>query len=191
MTSPWSQASFIVCSVIVLATSACGAAGESRRSETTPKKSDCGCTGKTFVATLNPTEGNSANGTVEFRKSKDGVSVRAEIRGLTPGGAHGFHVHEKGDCSAPDGSSAGGHFSPHQNPHGLPPAAERHAGDLGNVNADEQGVAKLEHTFSNLSLSGENSIVGLAVILHEKADEGSQPSGNAGSRIACGVIAEK
>ena len=104
-------------------------------------------------------------------------------------GEHGFHVHEKGDCSAPDGTSAGGHFNPGGKPHAARDAAARHAGDLGNLKADPYGLARVDFVDSTLSLSGADSIVGKAVIIHEKADDfTTQPTGNAGARQACGVI---
>ena len=124
---------------------------------------------------------------VTFTKVGDTVQVVADITGLTPG-KHGFHIHEFGDCSAADASSAGGHFNPMKKPHGAPDAAERHAGDLGNLEADSTGKAHLELKDIMLKLSGENCIMGRGVIVHEKVDDWSQPTGNAGGRVACGVI---
>ena len=116
------------------------------------------------------------------------MRVVADIEGLTPGD-HGFHVHEFGDCSAPDGTSAGAHFNPTKKPHGAPDNAERHVGDLGNITADESGKAHYDRIDTVIELNGENTIVGRSVIVHAKADDFvSQPAGNAGSRIACGVI---
>jgi len=111
----------------------------------------------------------------------------ADITGLTPG-KHAFHIHEFGDCSAADAASAGSHFNPMKKQHGAPDAAERHAGDLGNIEADKTGKAHLELKDNMLMFSGENSILGRAVIVHEKVDDWSQPTGNAGGRVACGVI---
>lgn len=142
------------------------------------------------VAELKPTEGSAVVGTVTFTSEDGGVRVVAVIEGLVPG-LHGFHVHEVGDCSAPDASSAGGHFNPHGAPHGGPevPPGERHAGDLGNLQADASGTAQYERLDQLLSLSGPDSIVGKAVIVHAKADDlTTQPAGDAGSRLACGVI---
>jgi superoxide dismutase, Cu-Zn family len=137
---------------------------------------------------LDPTEGNDVHGTVTFTQEGDVVLVHAEITGLTPG-KHGFHVHEKGDCSAPDGSSAGGHFNPTHKKHGAPTDEERHVGDLGNVVADKDGNATLDWRDPVIQLNGPNSIVGKSVIVHGGADDlVSQPSGNAGPRVACGVI---
>ena len=140
------------------------------------------------VAELSPTQGNDVRGTVIFSQESDGVHVVANLTGLTPG-EHGFHVHEKGDCSAPDGSSAGGHFNPTNMPHAGPDAEQRHAGDLGNITADAKGEGHYDRVDSHLSLEGDHAIVGLSVIVHGgKDDFTSQPSGNAGPRVACGVI---
>ena len=116
------------------------------------------------------------------------MGVRVALTGFEPGTRHGFHVHETGDCSAPDGTSAGGHFNPDGHDHGLPEASARHAGDLGNVEADAEGNVDAEMRFTDLHLDGEHGIGGRAVILHANADDGGQPTGNAGPRIACGVI---
>jgi superoxide dismutase, Cu-Zn family len=139
------------------------------------------------IAVLHSASGSQVTGTVTFTKTGDTVQVVADITGLTPG-KHGFHIHEFGDCSAADASSAGGHFNPMHKPHGAPDAAERHAGDMGNLEADSTGKAHLELKDSMLKLSGENSILGRGVIVHEKVDDWSQPTGNAGGRLACGVI---
>jgi Cu-Zn family superoxide dismutase len=103
---------------------------------------------------------------------------------------HGFHIHENGDCSAPDGSSAGGHFNPTDQNHGGPDASVHHIGDLGNIRADENGNATYEATLSFLSLGdGENSILNRGLIVHALEDDlVSQPTGAAGARLACGVI---
>jgi Cu-Zn family superoxide dismutase len=139
------------------------------------------------IAVVHPTAGNNVTGLVTFTKSGDAIKVVADITGLTPG-KHGFHVHAFGDCSSSDGSSAGGHFDPTHKQHGAPDASERHAGDLGNIEADASGKAHLEWNDKVMKLSGADSIVGHAVIVHEKADDFSQPTGNAGGRLACGVI---
>ena len=140
------------------------------------------------IAVLNPTAGNNVTGLVIFTKSGDGVKVVADVTGLTPG-KHGFHIHEFGDCSSSDGSSAGGHFDPTHKHHGAPDASDRHAGDLGNIEADASGKAHLEWSDKVMKLSGADSIVGRAVIVHEKLDDlKTQPTGNAGGRLACGVI---
>ena len=140
------------------------------------------------TATIAPTKGNSVNGTVTFIPEGDEVKIKIDVSGLTPG-SHGFHVHAVGDCSAPDASSAGGHFMVGEKQHGAPSAAMHHEGDLGNIEADASGKAKAELESKSLSLSGPNSIIGRAVIVHEKEDDmTTQPTGNAGGRVACGVI---
>jgi Cu-Zn family superoxide dismutase len=128
-------------------------------------------------------------GTVEFKDVDDGVEVTANLEGLKKGD-HGFHIHEKGDCSAPDAKSAGGHFNPEQHKHGAPDATEHHAGDLGNITADKDGKATKTFTMKGITLKpGDDSIAGKGFIIHEKADDmKTQPTGNAGDRIGCGVI---
>src|SRR6267143_6891482 len=141
------------------------------------------------IAVLHPTGSNKVSGTVTFTEVADGVQVLAEITGLTPGN-HGFHVHEFGDCSAADASSAGAHFNPTNNPHAGPDAADRHVGDMGNVEADASGKATLEYVDHQISLTtDERSVIGRSVIVHAKADDlKTQPAGDSGVRIACGVI---
>jgi Cu-Zn family superoxide dismutase len=140
------------------------------------------------VAELAPVGDSGVRGTVTFTPAPGGILVTAEISGLTPG-EHGMHVHEHGDCSAPDASSAGGHFNPTGAPHAGRDAERRHVGDLGNVRAGEGGRAQLDYVDTHLALDGPNSIVGRAVIVHARADDlATQPSGDSGDRIACGVI---
>lgn len=141
------------------------------------------------IAVLHPTAGNKVSGTVTFTEEADGVQVHAELTGLTPGN-HGFHIHEFGDCSAADASSAGGHFNPTNKPHAGPDATERHVGDMGNVEADASGKAKLEYLDHQISLTNDqSSVIGRSVVVHAKADDlKSQPAGDSGPRIACGVI---
>jgi Cu-Zn family superoxide dismutase len=140
------------------------------------------------IAVLNPTQNNKVTGTVTFSKVELGVKVVADIKGLTPG-AHGFHIHQFGDCSAPNADSAGGHYNPAGKPHGAPESGERHAGDLGNLVADSSGRAYLERTDTLISLTGPNSVIGRGIIIHEASDDmTTQPTGNAGARVACGVI---
>lgn len=152
-----------------------------------------GCAGmsgtqQTAEARLAPTQGNSAAGTVVFSSQDGGVHVEASISGLSPGG-HGFHIHEKGDCSAPDATSAGGHFNPGGKPHGHPERGEHHAGDMPMLQADAQGNARLDTRLTGVALEGPSGIVGKAVIVHAAPDDfQTQPTGNAGGRLACGVI---
>ena len=138
---------------------------------------------------LQSTEGNNASGTVNLMPMGDGVHFMGDITGL-PAGTHGFHIHETGDCSAPDATSAGGHFNPGSTNHGAPDAAEHHAGDLGNIEADASGNASVNIMANGVTLGpGANSIMGKGVIVHAAADDfQTQPTGNAGARLACGVI---
>jgi len=140
------------------------------------------------VCVLHPTEGNQVYGTVTFTKADSGIHVVAEVHGLTEG-KHGFHIHEYGDCTAADGTSAGGHFNPEGVNHGGPNAAVRHVGDLGNITANADGNATLDMTDNMLSFTGKHSIIGRGIIVHAGEDDlTSQPTGNAGGRVACGVI---
>jgi Cu-Zn family superoxide dismutase len=141
------------------------------------------------VAVLHPTAGQHCHGVVRFTQDGESVKVVAELEGLNPGQKHAFHIHQFGDCSSPDGMSAGGHYNPEGHQHGLPDSENRHAGDLGNVLADDQGKAHYEIIVTNISVMGaKNPIIGRGVIVHAKVDDGSQPVGNAGGRIACGVV---
>ena len=151
-----------------------------------------GTGGPSAEAVMSPTKGNSASGTVSFRQEGDSVVVVARISGLTPG-AHGFHIHEKGDCSAPDATSAGGHFNPTGKAHGHPDHADHHAGDMPQLTADATGNASLTATLPGLSIgSGAANIVGRGVIVHAAPDDyKTQPTGNSGARVACGVITAK
>jgi Cu-Zn family superoxide dismutase len=141
------------------------------------------------IAVLHPTDGNKVSGTVTFTEVADGVQVQANITGLTPG-QHGFHIHEFGDCSSADGSSAGGHFNPTNKPHAGPEMTERHVGDMGNIEADASGTAKLDYVDHDMSLTNDKlSVIGRSVVVHAKADDlKTQPAGDSGARIACGVI---
>ncbi|HWT71194.1 MAG TPA: superoxide dismutase family protein [Oxalicibacterium sp.] len=147
------------------------------------------------VATLQPTQGNATHGTVSFVQKGLKVVVDARFSNLAPG-AHGIHIHERGDCSSPDGQSAGGHFNPSGKLHGGPMTPAHHAGDLGNIIAQADGTATLQVTVPSTQISlndtAVNSIVGKSVIVHADPDDfASQPSGNSGKRLACGVISLK
>jgi len=140
------------------------------------------------VALVHPLASSGVSGTVTFTRVDGGVKIAAQLSGLTPG-AHGFHVHEFGDCSVPDGSSAGGHFNPVGEPHAGPPDAHRHAGDMGNVIAGKDGTATIEYVDAHVSLDGPTSVLGRGVIVHANPDDlKTQPTGNAGGRVACGVV---
>jgi Cu-Zn family superoxide dismutase len=127
-------------------------------------------------------------GVVHFMATDDGVMIRGEITGLTPG-KHGFHIHEFGDVSSDNPKCHGGHFNPEKKKHGGPNSEERHVGDLGNITADDSGKAVINMTDKQVALSGSHSIIGRAVIIHGGVDdEKSDPAGNAGPRIAGGVV---
>ena len=144
--------------------------------------------GSTAVADLSPTAGNAAKGTVTFTQRGDKIAVAAKVSGLAPG-QHGFHIHEKGDCSAPDGMSAGGHFNPFAKPHAHPNVADRHAGDMPMLVADASGNATLDVVLDTITIGGAGDIVGRAVIVHKDPDDfTTQPTGNSGARVACGVV---
>ena len=148
-----------------------------------PEKKVVGAT-----AVIHPTKGQSVSGVVKFEQTDAGCKITWDLLGLTPG-KHGFHIHEFGDCNCEDGKCAGAHFNPEGKKHGGPTSAERHVGDLGNVVADEKGVAKGEMVDKLISLGGANSVVGRAVIVHEKEDDmKTDPTGDAGGRIGIGVI---
>jgi len=142
------------------------------------------------IAELAPTQGNGVKGSVEFTQKGDVILAEAKISGLSPNSTHGFHIHETGDCSAPDASSAGGHFDPTASPHGGPADEVRHGGDLGNLKADANGMARSSVKVGGVTIdSGPDRIVGRAVVIHAGADDlTSQPAGNSGGRVACGVI---
>src|SRR3954465_13404168 len=132
---------------------------------------------------LDPKSGSKVTGTITFTKSGDEVEVTGDIENLSPG-KHGFHIHDKGDCSAADACSAGGHFNPTKQHHGGPMTAERHTGDLGNIEADASGKAQWQWK-GKMSLNGADSIIGRSVVVHEKEDDlKSDPAGNSGARIA-------
>ncbi len=141
-------------------------------------------------ATLESRSGSSASGHVNFQEAKDKVRVTAKFAGLKPNSEHGFHVHEKGDCSAPDATSAGGHFNPDGQAHGHYGQAKRHAGDMPNLVANEKGEANASFEVTGLRVDdGKQGILNRAVVVHASPDDyQSQPAGNSGNRIACGLI---
>jgi Cu-Zn family superoxide dismutase len=147
--------------------------------------------GPKAAAKLDPRSGSAASGTVTFDQRGGRTIVTAEVRGLRPNAEHGFHVHERGDCSAPDAMSAGGHFNPRTAPHGNHAAGPHHAGDMPNLKADAGGVARIVWEDEELTVAdGPTSVVGRSVVVHRDPDDfKSQPAGNSGPRIACGVIA--
>ena len=140
---------------------------------------------------LNPASDSDVHGNLALASTGEGVRITGRISGLKPDGTYGFHIHENGDCSAPDASSAGGHFNPTGQPHGRAGAGPHHAGDMPNQHANADGVANVDVVDRDVALGtgGDTDVLGKAVIVHAKPDDyKSQPSGNAGARIACGVI---
>ena len=150
-------------------------------------------TGEELIAVLKPTAGNKTEGVVTFKDlGNKKVEVKAHITGLEPNSEHGFHIHQYGDLTSNDGMSTGGHFNPQNHPHALPVTEMRHAGDFGNIKANADGVSDYTLIVDNITLTdGEHAIIGRGLIVHAKADDGSQPVGNAGARIAAAVIGIK
>ena len=137
------------------------------------------------VAVLVPMKASGVSGTILLKQEKGYVQVTGEVTGLKPG-KHGFHIHMFGDLRAPDGMSAGGHYNPHGHPHGGVDSKERHEGDLGNIEANASGVAKINVKADHVEL---DHVLGRSLVVHGDADDlKSQPAGNAGPRIALGVI---
>lgn len=145
--------------------------------------------GPSATARLEPTKGNTTSGIVEFHQRRGGVLVTATVTGLAPNQEHGFHLHEKGDCSSGDGMSAGGHWNPDGMPHG-PQNAPHHAGDMPSLKADASGNAKASFTLADLTVAdGMRSVLGRGLIVHKDPDDyKTQPTGNAGARLACAVV---
>jgi Cu-Zn family superoxide dismutase len=142
------------------------------------------------TAQLQPTKGNKTIGEATFEQVGNKVHVWVFVQGLKPGQEHGLHIHEVGDCSSGDGMSAKGHFNPLGKPHGHPGSAERHAGDLPSLRADKAGRAKVDIEIDVITVTpGPASIIGRGLIVHADPDDyRTQPTGNAGARLACGVI---
>ena len=173
MVTPTIRAAISALAILVLAISGCA----------TPQA-------PAATASLRPTAGNNAGGTVRFTQTGDQVVVSGEVRGLKPGATHGFHVHEKGDCSSADGTSAGGHFNPESKPHGQHGQGTHHAGDLPSLKADANGVAVFSFESRSIRVgSGATDVIGRGLIVHRDPDDfTTQPTGNAGPRLACAVI---
>ena|SRR5690606_14898538 len=143
------------------------------------------------TATLQPTEGNETRGELRFEVADGHIHITGQVSGLEPGSEHGFHVHEFGDCSAPDATSAGGHFNPDGSDHGRAGQGEHHVGDSDNLVANDEGVAEVDRQLHGATIGdgATTDIVGKGVIVHAGADDYvTQPTGDAGDRLACGVI---
>ena len=146
---------------------------------------------KTIEAVMAPTAGSNVAGTLVFTTVPGGVHFSGRLTGLAPGSTHGFHIHEHGDCSAPDASSAGGHFNPTSTAHGDPMGMIHHGGDIVNQVADAQGAIDVDVTVRGVTLGTgvSDDVLGRSVIVHRNPDDyTTQPSGNSGPRVACGVI---
>ncbi len=140
------------------------------------------------VAVLEPKSGSTTTGSVSFETVGEDVKVTIDVANA-PEGDHGVHIHETGDCSAPDAATAGGHFNPGGTEHGDHDSKVKHPGDLGNVNVGKDGKGHKELTLKSIMLDqGPHKVSGLSVIVHTNKDDFSQPAGNSGGRIACGVI---
>jgi Cu-Zn family superoxide dismutase len=179
-------------SAVVLA--ACGKRDEPKTDANAPAATTAPTSGPPTAAAalqLAPTQGNTAGGMLSVTAEADGVRISGQLLALPPDAEFGFHIHEKGDCSAPDASSAGEHFNPANAQHGNPDSGAHHAGDMLNAKSDAEGNAQVDVKATGVTLGGgqPNDVLGKAVVLHEKPDDYStQPSGNSGARIACGVI---
>ncbi len=148
-----------------------------------------GASGQTLEVALQGKSGSPLSGAATLSETSEGVKVVLSVENVPPG-EHGAHVHQNGDCSAPDGSSAGDHFNPSSHPHALPVSEQRHLGDLGNITVGDDGKGTIEIVVmgANLKEGDPSSFLGRAIIVHEKPDDGGQPSGNAGARIGCAEI---
>ncbi len=167
-------------STLICITALLGLAARATAADATPTKAIC---------VVVPTEGNECHGTVTFEAEDGGkVKVTASISGLKANQKHAIHIHEFGDITDLTGKSAGGHYNPAGKPHGLPPSEDRHAGDLGNLQADANGHAAYTLTVDNVSIGDGHSVLGRAIVVHALPDDGGQPTGNAGGRIGFGVI---
>lgn len=178
------RAAWVTIFALSIAGLSCGGGGKQ------PEGPPVGAGGvKTAVAMLQGAPGSEIHGTVTFIQQGDEVRIVADVTGATPG-AHGIHLHEHGDCGGEGFANAGGHFNPSGAPHACPPTEPRHAGDFGNVDIGNDGKGHLELTTKDLTVGpGPSSVIGRSVILHEGPDDcSSQPAGNSGARLACGVV---
>lgn len=183
----------ILVAALVFALGGCASTSQTAKPAGTPsvKPMTGPSTAHQAEANLASASGSLVSGKLSLVPMAGGVHVNGEVGGFGPGSSHGFHIHEKGDCSAADASSAGGHFNPARQPHGRAMQGAHHAGDSDNIVADANGVAKIDTHIEGVSLGGGagNDIAGRAFVVHAASDDyTSQPAGNAGARVACGVI---
>lgn len=138
---------------------------------------------------LEAKSGSTVTGTLKFKEHAPKVHITGQVRGLTPG-KHGIHVHTNGNCDSPDAMSAGGHYSPYGGRHNAPTSPDRHLGDLGNIIAGPDGVANVDIVVEGMTLAliGTHSIIDHAIVIHANEDDFSDPAGNSGPRVACGVM---
>ena len=188
---------FLLTSALALAFAGCAkTSGENARAGDTGAKDERGHPGA--VAEVKQLGDSGVSGEIAFYPADGGVRVEGYMKGLAPNTTHGFHIHEHGDCSAPDGSSAGEHYNPTQHEHGAP-GPSSHVGDMGNITSDGEGHATVSAFIADGNIgpagpdkNGHGDIIGHAIIVHAKNDDlSTQPSGAAGPRIACGVIVAK
>lgn len=172
--------------------SACAGTGEHRTGSPAASAGAMAPSGgwASATANLSAASGSLASGQLKLMPMGDGVHITGTIGGLKPNGTHAFHIHEKGDCSAADASSAGGHFNPTGHAHGRFDSAVHHAGDLPSLRSDAQGMASIDFVSRGLALDqSPNSVVGRGLIVHKDPDDyTTQPTGNSGARLACAVI---
>jgi superoxide dismutase, Cu-Zn family len=142
------------------------------------------------MAVLSSTDGSSVRGVVTFVRTNEVTLVQVNLTGFKPNSMHGMHIHESGDCTSRDGSSAGGHFNPTSSDHGGPNSPPRHSGDLGNITADSKGQIYSSFKIDDVAFgTGQDSIIGRGLVVHADTDDlKSQPAGNSGARLACGMI---
>ena len=181
----------LAASIASLLLAACASTGSSPTAASRSSAKPASSTAQQAMANLASASGSLVSGRLTFVPMGDGVHMTGEVGGLAPGDTRGFHIHEKGDCSAADASSAGGHFNPGAQAHGRAGTGAHHAGDTDNIVADAKGVARVNAHLRGVTLGGgaANDIAGRAVIVHAAADDyATQPTGNAGARVACGVI---
>jgi len=153
-----------------------------------------GWMGDPITVNLEPRSGSQVSGTVQVVERARSIRLMGEVKGLKPNAEHGFHVHENGDCSAADATSAGGHFNPGGHSHGRPGQGTHHAGDMPNLKADAKGVARVDVNLPGLEFERytRSGVIGRSLVVHADPDDyKSQPAGNSGARVACGVIARK
>lgn len=175
--------------VALLGAGCAGNQSQQPTSSSVIRAADVGAETKEAVAVIHGTQGNEkVMGVVKFVDTGNGVKVTADIDGLAPDSEHGFHIHQFGDCTDPKGMSTGGHYNPEGHEHGKPGEAMSHVGDMGNIKADDKGHAHAEVTLTAATISGKNAILGRGVIVHAGVDKFTQPVGDAGARIGCGVI---